>query len=131
MASRTTPLRLSRLLVVAIVACSKPSHPDPFALRNIITEAELQKAGTASAYDVIARTHANFFRNRGRTSILAKDQARPVVFLNDVEYGVIETLRNIPASRLHEIRFYSGTEAAAKFGSAYSGGVIQLISRVE
>jgi hypothetical protein len=123
--------RVISLLAAALLACSHPARPDPFAHRNVITEAELEKAGAASAYDVVARTHAEFFRDRGRTSLLARDHARPVVFLNDVEYGVIETLRNIPASRLHEIRFYSGTEAAAKFGSAYSGGVIQLISRVE
>ncbi|GAC1651370.1 MAG: hypothetical protein NVS4B3_11930 [Gemmatimonadaceae bacterium] len=119
-------------LTALLTACvHRAAASDPFVLQNVVTETELENAGPMSAYDVILHTHPQFFRNRGRTSIRGRDQARAVVFLNDVEYGVIETLHNIPAGRLREIRFFPGTEAATKFGSAYHGGVIQLLSKVE
>ena len=80
-------------------------------------------------YDVIARLRSSYLIDRGRTSIRTNTHARAIVFLNDQEYGIPETMRNIPPGRIAEIRFFPGTEAVSRFGSQYGGGVIQLISR--
>jgi hypothetical protein len=76
-----------------------------------------------------ARLNAGFLRDRGRISIRTNQHERAVVFPNEQEYGIPETMRNIPPGRISEIRFYRGTEAVARVGSRYGGGVIQLISR--
>jgi hypothetical protein len=96
---------------------------------DIITAEELDAAGTASVYDVIVRGHALFLRNRGKVSINGDVAPRAIVFLGDTEYGEIETLRNQPASRFDMVRYFTGTQASAKFGSRYSGGVIQLVPK--
>jgi hypothetical protein len=96
---------------------------------NIITQEEIDAAGASNVYDIIARLHGNFLSDRGRVSLRSNTHSRAVVFLNDQEYGIPETMRNIPPGRVSEIRFYPGTDALARFGAQYGGGVIQLISR--
>ena len=98
---------------------------------NIVTREELAEVGTGSVYDAIIRRHGLFLKDRGRTSIYGKNIPRAVVFIADTEYGVIETMRNLPADRYEMVRYYPDTEASAKFGSQYMGGVIQLVPRYE
>ena len=98
---------------------------------RVITRAEIEAAGSANVYDLIARLHAEFLNDRGRVSILTDEHSRATVFLNDVEYGPLESMRNIDPSHIEMIRYFRGTEAVLKFGAHYGGGVIQLVSRVE
>lgn len=95
----------------------------------MITQDQIDSTSSTNVYDLIARLHADFLKDRGVTSIKTNQRDRAVVFLNDQEYGIPETLRNLQPGRFMEIRYYSGPEAVAKFGSQYGGGVIQLISR--
>jgi hypothetical protein len=120
------------LCATLIVACHNAPPPEPgSAGRSVITREQLDEAGSASVYDVITRLHNEYFNDRGKVSIRMNQTARAVVFMEDQEYGIIETLQNIPASRIQLIRYYSGIDASAKFGAQYGGGVIQLIPRVE
>jgi hypothetical protein len=118
--------------VTAILACHRaPDVALPGSGINVISREELDSAGSASVYDAIVRGHALFFRDRGPTSVYGTSAPRAVVFLNEQYYGEIPTLRNLPAERFEMVRYYTGTEAASKFGSQYHGGVIQLISRYQ
>jgi outer membrane cobalamin receptor len=114
----------------ALFACH-PQHREPgtSASNNIITQEEIDASEATNVYDVIARLHGNYLSDRGPVSIKSNRHARAIVFLNDQEYGIPETMRNIPPGRIAEIRYFSGTDASARFGSQYGGGVIQLISR--
>jgi hypothetical protein len=118
-------------LIVALAACThRPSEGIPMrSLRNVITKDQIDSTSATNVYDLIARLHADFLKDRGKTSIKTNQRDRAVVFLNDQEYGIPETLRNLQPDRFMEIRYFSGTDAASKFGSQYGGGVIQLISR--
>ena len=92
--------------------------------------AELSAAGSVSTYDAVLRLRPYFFRDRGPTSLVNRStRTRSVVFVDDREYGEIESLKNFPAERVEEVRFYSGLEATTRFGSAYGAGVIQLRMR--
>ena len=59
----------------------------------------------------------------------AADDEKAVVFLNDQEYGIIETMRNIPKGRISEVRYIRGVDAVNRYGAQYGGGIIMLISR--
>lgn len=114
------------------VACHKAPDVALAGSRvDVITREELEAAGSVSVYDVIARKHSNFFRNRGPTSINSSSAPRAIVFMVEQPYGEIESLRNVPAERIESIRYYSGTDAASKFGKIYNGGVIQLMPRYQ
>jgi hypothetical protein len=126
---------MSSMALVAGLAwgCHQQAASDPrYRINpNVVTREELAEVGTGSVYDAIVRRHGQFLKDRGRTSIYGKNIPRAVVFIADTEYGVIETMRNLPAERYEMVRYYPDTEASAKFGSQYMGGVIQLIPRYE
>ncbi|NUP56472.1 MAG: hypothetical protein HOQ19_11600 [Gemmatimonadaceae bacterium] len=96
---------------------------------NVITQEEIDAAEATNVYDIVARLHGNYLNDRGSISLRSNTHSRAVVFLNDQEYGIPETMRNIPPGRVAEIRYYPGTYAVARFGAQYGGGVNQLISR--
>jgi outer membrane cobalamin receptor len=99
------------------------------ASNNVITQEEIDAAEASNVYDVVARLRGNYLNDRGRVSLRSNTHSRAVVFLNDQEYGIPETMRNIPPGRVAEIRYFPGTDALVRFGAQYGGGVIQLISR--
>jgi hypothetical protein len=112
-----------------VTACYRQPSNGMSSVRNIITQEQIESTGYTNVYDVVVRLHGEFLRDRGAVSIKTNQHNRAVVFLNSQEYGIPETLRNVPAGGIAEIRYFTGTEAASKFGSQYGGGVIQLISR--
>jgi hypothetical protein len=119
---------LAGILLIAAVSCVH-SGTARGSDRRLITEEEILSTNATTAFDVIARLRAEYLRNRGPTSLVLPSRAEPVVFLNDQLYGSIGTLKEVRSSDLAEIRFYDGPDAITKFGSQYSGGVIQLVTR--
>lgn len=120
------------LLVMVAAGCAGGARHSGTAATNVITRNELEAAGSVSLYDAVQRLRPNFLRDRGQTSLL-NESARtlPAVFLDQSLYGEIESLRAIEASRVDEVRYYAGTAATTRFGSAYGAGVIQLRMRAQ
>ena len=126
------PLIAAAALAVTVACHSQPKDTDSmFSVRNVITQDQIDSSSASNVYELIQRLHSEFLKDRGKISIKTNQHERAVVFLNDHEYGILETMRNIPIGRVGEIRYFSGTEAVARFGSQYGGGVVQLMSRAE
>src|SRR5258705_4977531 len=116
-------------LVLSLGCHHQPAGVRGSASRNIITQEEIEAADANNVYDVIARLRGSYLIDRGRTSIKTNQHSRAIVFMNDIEYGIPETMRNISPGRIAEIRYYSGTDAVDRYGAQYGGGVILLISK--
>jgi hypothetical protein len=99
--------------------------------RNVITAEQIDAAKVATAYDVIVKYRANFLTSRGPNSIVLKQPKEPTVYLDNVEYGTINSLRNIPAVQIAQIRFIEGWDAMTKYGSDHVAGVIQIYTRTQ
>ena len=125
----------SHLLVtmaLLVTACGGSARNRPGSSSAVITRAELDAAGSVSTYDAVLRLRPYFLRDRGPTSLVNQStRTRSVVFVDGREYGEIESLKNFPAERVEEVRFYPGLEATTRFGSAYGAGVIQLRMRTQ
>jgi len=117
--------------LLATASCASMKRSEDSSDRNIITADEIQSANVSTAYDVITKLHANYLHSRGENSILLKQRKEPTVFLDNVEYGSIASLRNIPASNCAEIRFIEGWDAMTKYGSDHVAGVIQVYTRYQ
>jgi hypothetical protein len=127
---------MARNLTVALAlalssACVFHGDPAPQTDPNVITRDEIEAAGAVTIWDVITKYHAEYLRDRGRLSIRSTARDVAQVFLNEVVYGAIQSLQDIPARDIEEVHYFPGTEALIKFGRAYGGGVIQLKSRVQ
>lgn len=99
--------------------------------RNVITAAEIEAANAPTAYDVIVKLHANFLNSRGPNSITLKQRKEPTVYLDQVEFGSIASLKGIPSNNIAEIRFINGWDAMTKYGSDHAAGVIQIFTRYQ
>ena len=112
-------------------SCASMKQVEDTSDHNVITADEIQSANVNTAYDVITKLHANYLHSRGENSILLKQRKEPTVYLDNVEYGSIASLRNIPASNCAEIRFIEGWDAMTKYGSDHVAGVIQVYTRYQ
>lgn len=114
-----------------VLACSPPRlGPGAVSNSQLITEEEIDASRGANALEVIQKLRANFLTYRGETS-LSKGASRPypTVYLDDQQFGSIETLRTIPSAHISSIRLYRSWEATTKFGTGNMSGVIAISTR--
>jgi hypothetical protein len=119
------------VLVVAAGCHGANTWSAPAPSRNVLTRAEIEDSRANSAWDAVVKLRANFMTSRGSNSLLVKVNKEPTVFLDDVEYGNLGTLKNIPASSVAEIRFIEGWNAETRFGPGHAAGVIDVFTRTQ
>jgi hypothetical protein len=119
-------------VVLSVAACHSANAWDaPSPSRNVITRVEIEETRANSAWDVVTKLRANMLTSRGANSLFVKVNKEPTVYLDDVEYGNLGTLKQIPASAVAEIRFIEGWNAETKYGPGHAAGVIQVYTRVQ
>ena len=127
------------MTAAALMGCaatnSAPSSGAPTRKANILTFDEISAAhaDVTTAYDAVARLRPNWLAAHGvasSTNINTTEYA--TVFIDGQPYGGIESLRNIPVYHVGEFRYYSITEAGAKYGlRGGSSGVIELTMNLQ
>ncbi len=127
---RTFHFWLFPVILLSLAGCASMKPVDETD-RNVITAAQIQSANAETAYDLIVKFRANFLHSRGPNSLLLKQPKEPTVYLDNVEFGTIKSLRTIPASTVAEIRFIEGWDAMTKYGSDHVAGVIQIYTRYQ
>lgn len=118
------------LIAPVFLACSPPSttaHPGRSA--SVITREEIVASQAANAYEAVSRLRPTFLQSRGQTTITGSDTGYPKVYLDHMPFGDITSLRSIDASGIHEIRYYDGPAASARFGLGNVSGAIEVLSR--
>lgn len=128
------PARAVYLVVslAAVAACTRANTAvAPGGDPMVVTEDQIALLHAASAYDIVAQTHGDFFHSRGRESMDPNVPPIPVhVYVDDTYYSAdVNALREINSEVVMEIRFYQSYDAQYKFGSGHMGGVIQVITK--
>jgi hypothetical protein len=127
------------MLATVVIGCasSAPSSPTrnpvPKAA-NVITVDEINEAhaDVATAFEVVARLRPNWLAPHGVTSGVAQGAGTvyAVVFYDGQRYGELNSLKQIAAYHVGEIRYYNITESGARFGiRGGSSGVIEVTSK--
>jgi hypothetical protein len=117
------------LTVAAMTACAAAGGGNASNIHrdvNLINAQEIAASNESNAYDVITRLRPNFLKTRGHTTINMGGNDYASVFLDGQVYGDLSSLKSIPASQIHEIRYLSGNEAGTKYGMQYGSGVIDV-----
>jgi hypothetical protein len=98
---------------------------------NVITSDEIQSENFRSAFEIIERLRPQMLRGRGSISISDNTGAStiPVVYVDNVQFGAIETLRNIPAMQVREIQYINQSDATTRWGTGHAGGVIMILTK--
>ncbi|HKG91584.1 MAG TPA: hypothetical protein VKA84_06830 [Gemmatimonadaceae bacterium] len=109
---------------------------------DVITAEEIRAAfGSASnAYDLIKQLRPNFLQSRGvrpsggnessaREDVLALNGAR--IYLDGTYFGSIAMLREISVNTIAQIRYYSATAAAMRFGQQETASPVIHITTIK
>jgi hypothetical protein len=94
-------------------------------------EIAVAHADVVNTYDAISRLRPNWLASHGPMSSDPANSSFATVFVDGQLYGELNSLRNIPAYHVDNVRYYDVTEAGAKFGiKAGIGGAIEVTSRL-
>ena len=112
------------------VGCMSSHSGGVVATREILTAEEISRTTAVTAYEAIQIRRPAFLSGAQRRALRDADQpdSRPVVYVNGVFYGDVESLRDIPVREIKEIRFLEANDATRLLGSVYVGGVIMVVT---
>lgn len=114
---------------VSLAACATSTQQMQFggASRDVLLAREIVAAKVVDAYQAVMRLRPEFLRWRGLdTGIPGQGAVR--VFLDDVELGGPEALRQVSLDAVTQIRFVTASEAAMRWGTNRAGGGVILVS---
>ena len=97
--------------------------PDGRRSGDVLTQADIERASVATAYDAVQRMRPVWLRTRGRGSIQSSAQYA-VVYLDGAQVGGPEALRRISASDVRSILFLRAGDATTRYGTGHEGGAI-------
>ena len=116
--------------LIACASSGQSSEPNSLpslanAGRNVLTAAEIVTSRVTDAYQAVLQLRPEFLRRRsapiipsiGATSAIA-------VYLDEIPFGGVESLRAIPLDRVRLIRYIPPLEADLKWGGTHPAGAI-------
>ena len=124
---RTFAIAAAALLTLG--ACgARPHHVTPQD-RNLITADEIAKSNASNAYEAVERLRPAFLRTRGAQSLQNQEPPTPMIYVDGMRYGPLQTLSSIPAIGIVSIQYLSAIEATQRFGFGNEGGAIMITTR--
>lgn len=136
-----TKSRLSWLLVLLvamglatfmIAGCATSQGWEASSSREILTAEEIARTSALNAYEAIQIRRPVFLARAQRRALRDAEQpdARPIIYVNAVYFGDVESLRDIPVREIKDIRFIDANEATRTLGTANVGGVIMVTTKL-
>ena len=121
------------LSLMACAAATTTSRQSGGGLgREVITAAEIVGSRVTDVYQAVLQLRPEFLRRRPIAAPLTPYASSSVaVYLDDMPYGNVESLRQIPLERVRLIRYISSTEANLKFGGSHPSGAILVTTQVK
>ncbi|HJQ21634.1 MAG TPA: hypothetical protein VJ867_14900 [Gemmatimonadaceae bacterium] len=92
--------------------------------RDVITAAEIVAARVTDAYQAVAQLRPEFLRRRAFSTIPAFAAPEVTVYLDELPFGPVESLRSIPLERVRLIRFISAQDADLRWGGTHTAGAV-------
>lgn len=127
-----TPALIPALAVLILSGCASggSSAGDQSGYeRNRITFEELQALAPGTAFDAVQQLRPAWLRGRAGTLRTRSGRAAAVVFLDGRPFGDLVALYDFGSHTIAELRFISPADATIRFGTGYTGGIINVISR--
>lgn len=127
-------LTIALALGLVIGGCGSGRAPEAgygFRNRNVITydEISMSRTGGTSAYDLIQRLRPEYLRSRGTSSLSNITPVTAVVYVDEVKYGQLESLRSLSADQIREVHYINASDATTRFGTDHVGGAILITTR--
>jgi hypothetical protein len=132
--------RLVAVLVVAVSSgCASSGASSGTAARtsrsqDVIAESEITSRArdATNALQIIEQLRPQMLRSRGTSSLApgaTSEDGLPRVYVDDIAYGNLNSLSNVAALQIREIRFLSSRDATTRWGTGHAGGVILVTTK--
>lgn len=122
-------LAIATAALLALGACTgQPSHVAPRD-RNLITADEIARSNASNAYEAVERLRPAFLRTRGAQSIQNPEPPTPMIYLDGIRFGPLQTLSSIPAIGILSIQYMNAVDATQRFGMGHEGGAILITTK--
>jgi hypothetical protein len=89
---------------------------------DVLAAEDLATVSNLSLYDAIQRLRPRWLQPRA-------GQPLPRVMMNGSQMGGVEVLRGMQATDVSSVRFLDARDATTRYGTGYTGGAIELVSR--
>ncbi len=128
-----TKIQLVFGLAILFAACAAPREGTTGKTSaNVLTAAEIATTDALNAYDAVSLKRPFFLKSRGPRSLSMSAPGQtsefPVVYLDNMYYGELESLRLIPVINIREIDYLDFNDANLRFGTGHTGGVILVLT---
>lgn len=121
-------LRLLALgtVLVAVPACASSETASARGGSSPITYEDIADLPARDAYEVVQTLRPMWLRGRARMSIQNPGTLTPVVYVDNMRFGDVGSLRQISADAVAEIRYIGASDATTRWGTGHAGGVIMV-----
>ncbi len=134
---RVRPITTSLLLVgifVGVTACGSTGGPagGPTQSRSSstnITRNQILSSPDGDAYGVVRLLRPRWLRARIQATPGNPRPVYPVVYVDRLRYGSLESLYGISTNIIERIEYLNALDATTFFGTGHMGGIIQVITR--
>lgn len=137
-------LAFRRLCEATPAPTSRAGQGAEWGSRRPITKDEITRAAIiGTAYDLVYALRRQWLNDRGVEGVaeaphvvkdadgnefLVSGEPQLVIYLDDMKLGTISRLREIAASSVVGVRYYSPSQAMLKWGTGHAHGAIQVLS---
>ncbi|MEP6508197.1 MAG: hypothetical protein ABJC63_08220 [Gemmatimonadales bacterium] len=108
------------------VVVAAPGHRDTLFEAEIISSS----APGMTAYDLVAHLRPEYLRSRGVNSLHDLTPPTAIVYVDNVKFGSLETMRSMSAESIAQIHYMSAGDATTRFGLDHSAGAILITTRI-
>jgi hypothetical protein len=118
--------------VLMLSGCISSRGADIASSREILTAAEIARTTALTAYEAIQIRRPAFLARSQQRALRDADQpdARPIIYVNGVYFGEVESLHDISVRQVKDIRFMEANEATRTMGTTNVGGVIMVTTNL-
>jgi hypothetical protein len=117
------------LLAIVFVGCaSTTGTKSARRSMNVITAEEIAATSARSAYEAVQLLRPQWLSVRGVSTPYNLSAVEPIVYLDNVRYGPLQSLETIHILDVKEIQFLKPRDATTRFGTGHMGGAI-LVTR--
>jgi hypothetical protein len=127
-------IQLVFVLAFLVGACVSPREGTTGRVtQDVLTAEEIATTDAQNAYDAISLKRPFFLKSRGprslRESPVGQTAEYPIVYVDGMYYGELESLRFISVTSIREIDYLDFNAATLRFGTGHTGGVILVLTK--
>jgi len=108
-----------------LTGCAAQSTTARGGQRNLLTTADLARAGDVSLYDALRMLRPTFLQARP-ASTTGTAQTEIQVYVGPLQMEGVDHLRQIMAKDVKEVRYLEPREANARFGGSHGSGALLI-----